>query len=82
MFDVPRVLQVCCSDVLEVACHRLGLSIGQRALPLAKAVPLVASLGSDLLSPALRPQLGRLEAVHGLAASVYGCCFCASKPQR
>lgn len=63
-----------------MACVRLTTSMGSEALPLAKAVPLVAALGGELLSPAGRPPLARLELVRSLSARVYGCCFCASGP--
>lgn len=65
-------------EMLAAAARQLGASMGPAPLPLAKAVPLVAALGADLLaSPALRPQLARLEPVRSLSARVYGCCFCA-----
>ena len=75
-----HALQACCDEVLKVARRRLAAGMGDQALALAKAVPLVATLGSDLLSPALRPQLARLEAVRALSARVYGCCYCAAAP--
>lgn len=64
--------------MLQAAGARLAASMGGEAaaLPLAKAVPLVAALGQDLLSPAGRPPLARLEPVRSLSTRVYGCCFC------
>lgn len=52
--------------------------MGAPPLPLAKAVPLVAALGGELLSPAGRPPLARVDRVRSLSARVYGCCFCGS----
>ena len=70
--------QASSGEVLHAAGARLAASMGGEAaaLPLAKAVPLVAGLGQDLLSPAGRPPLARLEPVRSLSARVYGCCFC------
>lgn len=59
-----------------MACARLAAGMGAAPLPLAKAVPLVAGLGGELLSPAGRPPLARLAPVRSLSARVYGCCFC------
>lgn len=75
---MPTAAQASSSEVLRAADARLAVSMGGEsgALPLAKAVPLVAALGQDLLSPAGRPPLARLEAVRSLSARVYGCCFC------
>ena len=74
----PTAAQASSGEVLRAADARLAVSFGgeSAALPLAKAVPLVAALGQDLLSPAGRPPLARLEAVRSLSARVYGCCFC------
>ena len=69
-------LQACSDEVLHAGCTRLAASMGGGAAPLAKAVPLVAALGGELLSPAGRPPLARLEPVRSLSARVYGCCFC------
>lgn len=61
---------------LAAAAAQLATSTGAAPLPLAKAVPLVASVGVDLLAaPSLRPPLAKLEPVRSLSARVYGCCF-------
>lgn len=61
---------------LAAASAQITAGIGAAPLPLAKAVPLVAAVGSDLLAaPSLRPPLAKLQPVRSLSARVYGCCF-------
>lgn len=75
--EFAAALQAGSSEALAVAGAQLAAGLGAHAVPLAKAVPLVAAVGADLLSsPAVRPQLARLEAVRSLSARVYGCCYC------
>ena len=79
--DPSRYMQACTAKVLRTLSARLANSMGQQPLPLAKAVPLVAALGGELLSspPGPRPQLARLEPVRSLSARVYGCCYCSEE---
>ena len=74
-------MQASTAEVLRTLSAKLANSMGQQPLPLAKAVPLVAALGGELLSspPGLRPQLARLEPVRSLSARVYGCCYCSEE---
>ncbi|KAL4458388.1 hypothetical protein ABPG75_013253 [Micractinium tetrahymenae] len=61
---------------LAAAATQLAAGMGAARLPLAKAVPLVAAVGGDLLAvPSLRPVLAQLEPVRSLSARVYGCCY-------
>lgn len=61
---------------LTAAATQLTAGMGPAPLPLAKAVPLVAAVGSDLMAaPSLRPPLAKLKPVRSLSARVYGCCF-------
>ncbi len=61
---------------LAAASAQLTACIGAAPVPLAKAVPLVAAVGGDLLAaPSLRPPLAKLQPVRSLSARVYGCCF-------